>query len=163
MVHEMDPKNSERRAGPLTADRRAGRGHFSSFVNFRHLGIGGRRRDARRKEDKKNYYVDYYQTPVIFFLVLAIIIMNTLDAFFTLLLLEQGDIIELNPLMAALINKSSLYFFNVKYLLTALSLFLLVIHKNFTFCGAMKPTYVIFFIFSVFLSLNTYQIYLLIS
>jgi hypothetical protein len=163
MVHEMDPKNIERRAGPLTADRRAGRGHFSSFVNFRHLGIGGRRRYARRKEDKNNSYVDYYQAPVIFFLVLAIIIMNTLDAFFTLLLLEQDGIIELNPLMAALIDKSSQYFFNVKYLLTAFSLFLLVVHKNFTFCGTLKTTHVIFFIFGIFLFLNTYQIYLLIS
>jgi hypothetical protein len=164
MVNGMDPKNIERRAGPLMADRRSCRRQgCSSFINFRHLGIGGRRKYARRKEDNKNYYVDYYHAPIIFFMVLAIILMNILDAYFTLFLLDQGNIIELNPLMAALIKKGSLYFFNVKYLLTSLSLLFLVIHKNFTFCRAMKPTYVIFFIFSVFLSLNTYQIYLLIS
>ena len=126
------------------------------------MGIGGRRIQARRKGEEKNCYVDQYHDPMLFLVVLSIIIMSILDAFFTILLLENGDIIEVNPLMAALIEKGSFYFFNVKYLLTALSLILLVIHKNFLFFGAFKTTHVIFFIFGGFFLLNTYQIYLLI-
>ena len=87
--------------------------------------------------------------------------MNVLDAFFTILLLEDGNVIEVNPLMAALIEKGSLYFFNVKYLLTALCLILLVANKNFSIFGAFKTTHVIFLIFGGFFLLNTYQIYLL--
>ena len=108
-----------------------------------------------------NCYVDQYYDPMLFFVVLSIIIMNVLDAFFTIMLLENGNIIELNPLMAALIEKGSLYFFNVKYLLTALSLILLVVHKNFSIFGVFKTTHVLFFIFGGFFLLNTYQIYLL--
>jgi len=159
----MDLKDDVYKSDSLVANRRSCRRHrFSSFINFRHMGIRGRRIKARRKGEKKNCYVDQYHDPVLFFVVLAIIIMSILDAFFTILLLENGNIIEVNPLMAALIEKSSLYFFNVKYLLTALSLIFLVIHKNFSFLGIFKTTHVIFLIFGSFFLLNTYQIYLLI-
>ena len=106
--------------------------------------------------------MDQYLDPVLFFVVLSIIIMSALDGFFTILLLEHGNFIEVNPLMAALIAKGSLYFINVKYLLTALSLILLVVHKNFSIFGAVRITNVIFLIFSGFFLLNAYQIYLLI-
>ena len=130
-------------------------------MNFRHLGIGGRRIRPRRKGERRNCYVDQYLDPVLFFVVLSIIIMSALDGFFTILLLEHGNFIEVNPLMAALIAKGSLYFINVKYLLTALSLILLVVHKNFSIFGAVRITNVIFLIFGGFFLLNTYQIYLL--
>ena len=159
----MDRKDIVHKADSFATNRRSCRRHrFSSFINFRHMGIGGRRIQARRKEEKKDCYVDQYHDPMLFFVVLSIIIMSILDAFFTILLLENGNIIEVNPLMAALIEKGSLYFFNVKYLLTALSLIFLVIHKNFSFLGAFKTTHVIFLIFGGFFLLNTYQIYLLI-
>lgn len=159
----MDREDNVHKSNSFVTRRRSCRRHrFSSFINFRHMGIRGRRIKARRKGEKKNCYVDQYHDPMLFFVVLAIIIMSILDAFFTILLLKNGNIIEVNPLMAALIEKSSLYFFNVKYLLTALSLILLVIHKNFSFLGAFKITHVIFLIFGGFFLLNTYQIYLLI-
>lgn len=159
----MDRKDIVHKTGSFVANRRRCRRHrFSSFINFRHMGIGGRRTQTRRKGDEKDSYVDQYHDPMLFFVVVAIIIMSILDAYFTILLLENGNIIEVNPLMAALIEKGSLYFFNVKYLLTALSLILLVIHKNFFFLGAFKTTHVIFLIFGGFFLLNTYQIYLLI-
>jgi hypothetical protein len=164
MESAMNQKETIPQSPSLQVERRSCRRHrFSSFINFRHMGIRGRRKRARRRGESQNYYVDHYQDPILFFVVLAIIIMSTLDAIFTILLLENGNIIEANPLMAALIEKSSLYFFNVKFLLTALSLFLLVIHKNFTFLGAFKTTHVIFLIFGGFCILNTYQIFLLIS
>ncbi len=161
----MDLKDEVHKSASLVADRRRScrRQRFSSFINFRHMGIRGRRIKGRRKGEKKNCYVDQYHDPILFAVVLAIIIMSILDALFTTLLLEHGNIIELNPFMAALIEKSSLYFFNVKYLLTALSLFLLVIHKNFSFLCVFKTRSVIFLIFGGFFLLNTYQIYLLIS
>ena len=159
----MDREDNVHKPDSFVTTRRSCRRHrFSSFVNFRHMGIRGRRIKARRKGEKKNSYVDQYHDPMLFFVVLAIIIMSTLDAFFTILLLENGNIVEVNPLMAALIEKSSLYFVNVKYLLTALSLILLVIHKNFFFLSTFKTTHVIFLIFGGFFLLNTYQIYLLI-
>jgi hypothetical protein len=162
-VSKMDRKGTGHKADSFVATSRScRRRRFSSFINFHHMGIGGRRIRARRKEEKINCYVDQYHDPMLFFVVLSIIIMSVLDAFFTILLLENGNVIEVNPLMAALIEKGNLYFFNVKYLLTALSLILLVIHKNFSIFGAFKTTQVIFFIFGGFFLLNIYQIYLLI-
>jgi hypothetical protein len=163
MESKMDRQDIVHKADPSVANSRScRRRRFSPFINFRHMGIRGRRIQARRKGEEKNCYVDQYHDPMLFFMVLSIIIMSTLDAFFTILLLENENIIEVNPLMAALIDKGSFYFFNVKYLLTALSLILLVIHKNFSFLGAFKTMHVIFFIFGGFFLLNTYQIYLLI-
>lgn len=163
LVSKMDRKGTVYKADSFVANSRScRRRRFSSFMNLRHLGIGGRRIRARRKEEKINCYVDQYIDPVLFFVVLSIIIMSVLDGFFTMLLLENGNVIEINPLMAALIEKGSLYFFNVKYLLTAFSLILLVVHKNFSIFGVVKITNVIFLIFGGFFLLNTYQIYLLI-
>ena len=158
----MEPKSTVHKADSFVANSRdCRRRRFSSFINFRHLGIHCRRIRVRWKEEMINCYVDQYHDPMLFFVVLSIIIMNVLDAFFTILLLENGDVIEVNPLMAALIEKGSLYFFNVKYLLTALCLILLVANKNFSIFGAFKTTHVIFVIFGGFFLLNTYQIYLL--
>ena len=162
MERKMEPKSTVHKADYFVANSRdCRRRRFSSFINFRHLGIHCRRIRVRWKEEMINYYVDQYHDPMLFFVVLSIIIMNVLDAFFTILLLENGDVIEVNPLMAALIEKGSLYFFNVKYLLTALCLILLVANKNFSLFGAFKTTHVIFLIFGGFFLLNTYQIYLL--
>ncbi len=146
-----------------TKVRSCRRQRFSCFVNLRHLGIRGRRKQARRKEERINFYVDLYNDPILFLVVLAIIVMSTFDAVFTLILLESGNIVEANPLMAALIEKGGLYFFYIKYTLTALSLCLLVIHKNFTFLKIFRATHVLFLIFSGFLLLNVYQILLLLN
>jgi len=162
MVSKMDRKSTVQKADSFVANSRScRRRRFSSFINFRHMGIGGRRIMARRKGEKTNCYVDQYHDPMLFFVVLSIIIMSVLDAYFTILLLENGNVVEANPLMAALIEKGSLYFFTVKYILTALSLILLVVHKNFSLFGSFRTTHVIFLIFGCFVVLNTYQIYLL--
>lgn len=159
----MDRKSTVHKADSYIANSRGcQRRCYSSFINFRHLGIRGRRMEARRKGETTNCYVDQYHDPLLFFVVLSIIIMSVLDAFFTMVLLENGNIVEVNPLMAALIEKSNLLFFNVKYLLTTLSLILLVVYKNFSIFGAFKTTHVIFLIFGAFFLLNTYQICLLI-
>lgn len=162
-VSKMDRKNTVHKEDFWVASSRdCQRRCYSSFINFRHMGIGGRRIQARRKDEKINCYVDQYHDPVLFFLVLAIIIMSVLDAFFTILLLENGNVVEANPLMAALIEKDNLLFFHVKYLLTTLSLILLVIYKNFSIFGAFTTKHVIFFIFGGFILLNTYQLWMLI-
>ena len=78
----------------------------------------------------------------------------------TLSLIESGKAIELNPVMAVLIQKGFLSFFGVKYLLTALSLTLLVVHKNFTLLGAVRISHVIYLLFWGYLALAVYEIIL---
>lgn len=134
------------------------RGAFSPF-NLKHLGVGARRKNPRRGLEEGNNYVDFYE-PHFFFLTLSIIFMSCFDALMTINLIESGKAIELNPFMAVLIRKDILSFFGVKYALTALSLFFLVIHKNFTLFGSLKVSHLIYASFGGYLTLIVYEIFI---
>ncbi|MEM7083485.1 MAG: DUF5658 family protein [Pseudomonadota bacterium] len=104
-------------------DRRQPPPFFSKYT----LGIAGRRVAARRADDT-TVYVDRYEWPVIM-VAIGIVIMSAMDAAFTLSLLSKGAI-ELNTLMAVLIETDVRKFVGFKLGLTILGVLLLVIHKN---------------------------------
>lgn len=152
MVAAVSGSEIESREG---SDRRSRSGWF----NFRHLGISGRRRTPRRIEDGINTYRDWYEPKLLYFTI-ATALLSFLDATMTLNLLTLGAI-ELNTLMAHLINTDVQMFVNIKVALTLLTLVFLVIHSNFRLFRFVRVNRVIYFLFGGYLTLIVYEIGLL--
>lgn len=96
----------------------------------------GRRRTIRRLEDRrKSPYVDKYSTRLFLF-CMFILFLCVGDAFMTLVHLSRGGR-ELNPLMEGLLQKGTMTFFWVKYLLSSLCVVLLVIYVHYPFVRLM--------------------------
>ena len=92
--------------------------------------VTGRRARVRREEDRKRHiYVDQYSLRF-FILLLAILLLGVADAFLTLYHVHENNAEELNPIMNFFLGVGPKVFFNVKYVLTALSLTVLCLHKN---------------------------------
>ena len=84
----------------------------------------------RREEDRKRHiYVDQYSLRF-FVLLMAILLLGIADAFLTLHHVHVNNAEELNPIMDFFLGVSPELFFNVKYILTALCLTVLCLHKN---------------------------------
>ncbi|MFK8016026.1 MAG: DUF5658 family protein [Gammaproteobacteria bacterium] len=98
------------------------------FFSVYQLGINGKRRRARREAEHGPAYVDHYH-PAVILCALAVIIMSAMDAAFTLRLLQAGAV-ELNSLMAILIEDDVRKFVAFKLALTSLAVLLLVIHHD---------------------------------
>lgn len=95
----------------------------------------GRRRGPRRTaEQQAPYYLDIYQDPWLLTWSVGILGSCVLDAWLTLQILDRGGI-ELNPIMAFLLQSSVPAFFAGKYLLTVVAVVFLLIHVNFNLWG----------------------------
>lgn len=130
-----------------------------SAVNLHHLGLGARRQSPRRADDDIGGYVDTYE-PRLLALGLMIVICSCLDAFFTLNLIQAGAV-ELNLIMARLIETDIQAFVNAKIALTCLCVTLLVIHKNFRVALGLKVEHLLQAILAGYLTLVGYEIFLL--
>lgn len=130
-----------------------------SSVNLRHLGLRPRRLSQRRGDDTAGSYTDWYEARLLAS-GLGIVVCCCLDAFFTLTLLQLGAV-ELNALMAGLIESDVSRFVSLKVGLTCLSVVLLVIHKNFLFFNRLRVEYLLHLAFAAYLSLIAYELYLL--
>jgi len=90
-----------------------------------------RRLETRRESCLGNsHYTDFHQAPVLFALTIAIMGLSCTDAFFTLLLIEQGAQ-EINPVMNSLLQISTQLFVSFKVLITAACLIFILAHRNF--------------------------------
>ena len=114
----------------LNLDRRSGsdRRNMRRGAGLRHLMFGRRQQVRRRVDRDRVLYMDRYSKPV-FRLIVLILLLSVLDAFFTLLLIDHGAV-ELNPLMAFYLNIGPTPFVVVKYCLTSLSIFVLLVYSN---------------------------------
>jgi hypothetical protein len=126
VVHNIDTvfeeENQKRRMVP---DRRRGPTPILSRYTLR-----GQRKDVRRDEDRRRHiYVDQYSLRF-FLLLMAILLLGTADAFLTLYHVHVNNAEELNPIMDFFLGIGPKMFFNVKYILTALCLTVLCLHKN---------------------------------
>ncbi|MBT8117130.1 MAG: hypothetical protein KJO66_04815 [Gammaproteobacteria bacterium] len=128
-------------------------------INLRHLGLKGRRQQYRRTGDAVGRYVDWY-SPKLMFLALTILICSCLDAFLTLNLLQLGAV-ELNLLMARLIETDIQTFVNAKIGLTGLCVTLLVIHKNFRVFRGITVEHMLLIVLAGYISLVAYEVRLL--
>lgn len=128
-------------------------------LNLRHLGLGARRQASRRAEDVAGTYSDWYEARLLVS-CLGIVVCCCLDAFFTLQLLQLGAV-ELNMLMAGLIETDVQRFVTLKVALTCLSAVLLVIHRNFLFFNRVRVEYLLHSALMAYLALIGWELYLL--
>jgi hypothetical protein len=113
-------------------DRRSGRDRRKSgFPSIKKLMAYRRRREVRRRDDQRQFVLfDHYSLPIVL-MVLVIMVLSILDAALTLVLINHGAV-ELNPVMAYFLNISASVFMLVKYVLTAVSV-LIILMLNYVF------------------------------
>lgn len=92
-------------------------------------------RERRIDYDGGRHYVDVHG-PGLLLIILMILVMCVADAYLTLTLLNDGAV-ELNPVMRPLVKSDWGTFFYVKYGVTACSLLILLMHKNFRLFGSL--------------------------
>ena len=116
----------------------------------------GRRRAARRSGE--DYYLDWYD-PKLVLTGIAVLFMSSLDALFTLTLLDRGAY-EANYFMARLLESSDGLFVTVKQSVTAAGIVFLLMHSHFRIMRLvsgkrllqmMVPVYGILIIYEVIL------------
>jgi hypothetical protein len=139
--------NTERRE--LSDRRKLPTKPFSKFI------FKGQRKKARRSIEDRNYYVDRYEAGYLA-LVLSILLLCVFDAYFTLKIMHFGGI-ELNPLMINFIDRNPEWCLALKYLVTVISLVILLVHKNFIVFGKVKARSIIFLIFFLYFILVLYE------
>jgi len=123
--------NLDRRSGK---DRRSG----NRFQLVKQL-ITGQRANARRSSDRNRVvYFDRY-TPHLFRVIVAILVLSVADAILTVNLIGLGAV-EINPVMNYYLTIGPHAFLAVKYGLTSLSVFILVIYSNSTLKTAGFPS-----------------------
>jgi hypothetical protein len=144
-MHTERRRNSDRRKFPTRP--------FTKFI------LKGKRKHARRVEEDQNYYVDRYDAKYLA-LVLSIVVLCVFDAYFTLKIIHIGGQ-ELNPLMIKFLDKFPEISLLMKYLVTVISLIILLIHKNFILFGKIKAYFFLYVIFSLYFLLVLYEVFFL--
>ena len=123
--------------------------------------LRSRRRTTRRASEGMPIFTDYHH-PWLFFLATGIMMLSCFDAFFTLQLLDRGAI-EVNPVMAAVINQSTLTFAVTKMLLTSIGILALVFLARATFMRRFRTGLILTFFFSGYAILVCYEFVFLIQ
>ncbi len=122
--------------------------------------LRSRRRSTRRGDEGEPLYTDWHH-PWLFFLATGTMLLSCMDAFFTLQLLDRGAI-EVNPIMALVIGRSTLTFAATKLLLTGLGILMLVFLSRWRIFNLMRTGLVLTVFFSFYACLVCYEfIYLL--
>jgi len=148
------------RVGSLDDDRdRNDRREFSwrtVFFGF----VRSRRRKTRRGTEDEPLYTDWHH-PWLFFLATGTMLLSSVDAFFTLQLIDRGAI-EINPIMAVMIGKGTLTFAATKMLLTGLGILMLVFLSRLRMFNLMRTGLVLTVFFTAYACLVCYEfVYLL--
>lgn len=136
-------------------DRR-GTGWRTVFYGF----MRSRRRAHRRHSEVEPIFTDWHH-PWLFFLGTGIMLLSTLDAFFTVKLLEQGAI-EVNPLMSAVMGKGTVLFPAIKMLLTAFGILVLVYLARSRLFNKLRAGTILTMFFSLYCCLVCYEFVLLV-
>ena len=123
--------------------------------------LRSRRRTTRRVSEDMPIFTDYHH-PWLFFLATGIMVLSCFDAFLTLQLLDRGAI-EINPVMAAVINQGTLTFAVTKMLLTSIGILALVFLARATFMRRFRTGLILTFFFSGYSILVCYEFVFLIQ
>ena len=131
-----------------------------SGFNIRSLLSGGRREKIRRQEDiRRIFYVDQF-SPRLFFTITTIVFLCALDALLTLNLLHRGAY-EVNPVMAFFLEFGPYTFFVSKYLLTIISVIVLLMFRNISLRIIKISTRTVLHILAVFyIAVVAWELYL---
>lgn len=148
-------QSNERRSG---FDRRSGK-----ICILSKYCLTGRRVIARREEDRQRSCKIDRHSAVTLAVILTIIMLSVLDAIFTLKLLDHGAK-EINPIMAYSLNYNPLIFFGVKYLLTSISIIIVLLNKNvFLFNTKIKADLLLYLFIITFAFVIQWELYLIIN
>jgi len=123
--------------------------------------LRSRRRSVRRTTDAEPMFTDWHH-PWLFFLATATMLLSSLDAFFTLQLLERGAS-EINPFMASAIGTSTQTFAATKMLLTGFGILSIVFLARSRLFNRMRTGLVLTGFFSIYCCLVCYEFVLLIG
>lgn len=115
-----------------------------------------RRRDGRRSHETEPMFSDWHH-PWLFFLAVFTMLLSCADAFLTLLLLERGAY-EANPVMAAIMGKSTWAFAASKMLLTALGILALVFLSRSRFMNRFRTGLILTCVFTIYACLVCYEL-----
>lgn len=142
----------------VTSNRRqTDRRNSPMFFNKYQLGFSGRRIAGRRTSEGAAY-VDQYNMSVAF-VAIGIVCLSALDAAFTLKLLSLGAI-EINAVMALLIEHDAYSFVTYKLGLTICSVLLLVIHNEVKLRIGVTVYHVAQGLFALYVALIAYELML---
>lgn len=136
-------------------DRRSGVPFFCLYQ----LGIKKGMRVNKRRSGPGPAYVDSYARPLAW-CTIAIVLLSATDALLTLNILARGGV-ELNSIMAILIEDSTDKFVRFKLALTSLALIFLVIHHNVQLTAKLKVRYLLYLILLGYVTLIGYEVLLL--
>jgi len=137
-------------SGKRTTDRRSFSWRTALFGFAR-----SRRRSLRREEDADALFLDWHH-PWLFFLAVGTMIMSCIDAFMTLQLLQHG-MIEVNPVMAAMLGQSTAAFAAFKVTITGTSILILVFLAKIRFLNRIRVGLFLTMFFSFYACLICYE------
>lgn len=123
--------------------------------------LRSRRRAVRRAGEAEPVFTDWHH-PWHFFLATATMLLSSIDAFFTLQLLERGAT-EINPFMAAVLGVGTQAFAATKMLLTGFGILVVVYLARSRLFNRLRAGLVLTSVFSVYCCLVCYEFVLLIS
>lgn len=136
----------------IAQDRRRLHGRAALHSWFKRRRIGPRRDD----DPNENIYVDIHE-PWLIYVGLGALLLSTMDAFFTLHLLQVGSE-EMNPFMDFFLKKDAQLFFIVKFSITAFCIVFLVMHKNFRLFKYISGYHLLLVCFTAYGILVTYEL-----
>lgn len=141
----------------FAVDRRLGKDRRDRRMFYK----GGMRENIRRREDRnKIFFADRYSQSL-FAAIVLILFLSVVDAMLTLFLMGRGAT-EINPVMAYYLNIGPYAFLTVKYLLTSLSVIILLICQN-IFLRTIKiyTRTIFYFIIATFASVVIWEFFLI--
>ena len=115
-----------------------------------------RRHNSRRDDDGDVIFIDWHH-PWLFFLSVGIMLLSCTDAFLTLLLIERG-MIEVNPVMAAVLGQGAATFAVSKVFMTGTSILILVFLAKFQFMNRLRTGLFLTLFFSLYSCLVCYEL-----
>lgn len=144
---EMNSAVIDKRA---TLDRRnfTWRTVFYGFVR-------SRRHIHRRVAEEQMLFIDWHH-PWLFFLAVGTMLLNCLDAFMTLQLIDRG-MVEINPLMSAVIGQGTRAFAISKMLMTGTGILALVFLAKARFLNRFRAGMLLTVFFSFYACLVCYE------
>jgi len=117
--------------------------------------VRSRRHSFRRTDETDVQFIDWHH-PWLFFLAVGTMLMSCLDAFMTLQLIDRG-MIEVNPVMAAVLGQGTTYFAVSKMLLTGTGILALVFLAKARFLNRMRTGLFLTMFFSFYACLVCYE------
>lgn len=118
--------------------------------------VRSRRLEHRRTIDDEVIFLDKHH-PWLFFLGVGTMLLSCADAFLTLLLVQLG-MIELNPVMDAIMNQSTALFTSVKLAMTSFGIFVLVFLAKLQFLNRIRTGAFLTVFFAFYACLVCYEL-----